>query len=163
MTPPRRSPDGQAQETPSPPPAISSLLPFVLFGVGRLMERELEVRLAERGLSLRTVGVLGHLTAMGHPSYSDLARRADVTVQTMHATVRRMIADGLVAAEGVSGKAALLSATAYGRARLEDAARIVLDYENELRADSQIDADATKIDLTTLARSAWRLRSPPSS
>lgn len=95
--------------TPSSPPPVSSLLPFLLFGLGRVMERELEVRLADLGLALRTLGVLGHLAISGQRSYSDLARRADVTVQTMHATVRRMVADGLIDAQATSGQAAALT------------------------------------------------------
>jgi DNA-binding MarR family transcriptional regulator len=145
---------------PSPAP-VGSSLPFVLFGLGRLMERELELRLADQGLSLRTLGVLGHLATLANPSYSDLARRADVTVQTMHTTVRRLIVDGLVAATGTAGQAASLTLTDRGRARLRAAAAVLAAYETALIDDAGVDGAALAQAARTVALSAWRLRTPP--
>lgn len=140
--------------------SVSSTLPFLLFGLGRLLERELEVRLADLGLSLRTLGVLGHLAAAS-PSYSDLARRADVTVQTMHATVRRLIVDGLVTAKGSAGQASTLTLTDRGRSALEAAAPVLAGYEAALMQDTAIDAPELTRAIRTLVISAWRLRTPP--
>lgn len=155
--------DDSRSGPPSAQTSVGSLLPFQLFGLGRLVEREMDGRLAEHGLSLRTLGVLGHLAAATDISYSDLARRADVTVQAIHTTVRRMVADDLVAAEGVAGQAAALSLTDHGRARMHAAAATLSSYEDELMADSGIDRRHAAEIVLALAASAWRRSPPPST
>lgn len=63
---------------------------FLLVAAGRTAQRRLDEALAERGLALRHVGALGHLARRPDLSYSDLARRAGITPQSMRATVRRL-------------------------------------------------------------------------
>lgn len=106
------------------PPGIAGTTAFLLVAAGRRVEEELEGRLAEHGLTLRHVGVLGHLRRDPGISVSKLARRARITVQSMHTIVRALTARGAIAAqEEVSrGRAARLEVTGQGVALL-DAAR----------------------------------------
>jgi DNA-binding MarR family transcriptional regulator len=69
---------------------------FLLVAAGRTAQRRLDDTLAERGLALRHIGALGHLARRPDLSYSDLARRAGITPQSMRATVRQLEALGAV-------------------------------------------------------------------
>jgi DNA-binding MarR family transcriptional regulator len=77
-------------------PLMASSTVLLTVGVGRLLERRLEEELAGLGLTLRHFGALGHLARRPELSYSDLARRAGVTPQSMHATVRGLEERGAV-------------------------------------------------------------------
>ncbi len=147
----------RAKATP-PPPQVSSSLPFMLFGIGRLIGRDLEIRLADLGLSLSTLGVLGHLATSPQMSYSDLARRTDVTVQSIHTTVRRMITDGLITAKDTTGQATALTVTRQGRDRLEAAAASLNAFEQQLLTDAHLDSATLKPAILGLTKSAWALR-----
>ena len=140
---------------------LNSLLPMLAYGTGRIIERSLETRLEEAGLTLRTLGILGHLANNPRVSYSSLARRADVTVQTMHVTVKRLLADGVVEGETTAGTAAQLRITKRGRAQLMRAREILSLFEVELLAASGIDKDATTTALLSLAQAAWKLSNQP--
>ena len=64
--------------------------------MGKRLRVEIEHDLAGRGLSLRHLSALGHLGREPGLSYSELARRADVTAQSMQATLRQLEALGAV-------------------------------------------------------------------
>lgn len=119
------------------PPGIAGTTAFLLIGAGRRLEEELEGRLAEHGLTLRHVGVLGHLRRDPGISVSELARRSRITVQSMHTVVRALTARGAIAAqEAVSrGRAARLEVTAEGEALLAAARAAAEAIDTELLAD----------------------------
>jgi DNA-binding MarR family transcriptional regulator len=111
---------------------------MLLIGAGRLAQRRLDAALAEHGLTLRHVGALGHLARSPDLSYSDLARRAGVTVQSMHATIATLIERGAITtADTGRGQRAQLRLTEHGTALLTTAAETArgLDAEWDLDAD----------------------------
>ena len=77
-------------------PLMASSSVLMLVCAGRVLARRVESELAELGLTLRHLGALGHLVHRPDLSYSDLARRAGVTAQSMHATVRGLEERGAV-------------------------------------------------------------------
>lgn len=88
---------------------------FLLVAAGRSAQRRLDRVLGERGLALRHVGALGHLAHEPDVSYSDLARRAGITPQSMRATVRQLEELGAVRRTLPGhGHAARLEVTAHG-------------------------------------------------
>ena len=70
------------------PPPISPA--FLAIGVGRVLRTEIETELARVGLSLRHLSALGHLAGQPGLSYSELARRGGITVQSMQSTLRQL-------------------------------------------------------------------------
>ncbi|MFI9122313.1 MarR family winged helix-turn-helix transcriptional regulator [Streptomyces bikiniensis] len=92
-------------------------LSLQLAGIGRIVREEVESRLKEVGLSVRLLGVMGHLSASPGLSISELARRARISAPSMLSVVRRLEAEGLV--ERVSptgrGNTAQLNLTDAGR------------------------------------------------
>jgi hypothetical protein len=69
-------------------PLMASSVVLMLVGAGRFLQRRVDDELAALGLTLRHLSALGHLSHRPDLSYSDLARRARITTQSMHATVR---------------------------------------------------------------------------
>jgi DNA-binding MarR family transcriptional regulator len=111
---------------------------MLLFAAGRLVERALEQRLAGEGLSVRHAGVLGHLRRSPGMSYSELARRSEVSVQAMHTTVGRLVERGLVTTvDHARGAAATLEVTPAG-------GRALAVFRDHLAA---LDADLADVDL----------------
>jgi DNA-binding MarR family transcriptional regulator len=101
-------------------PLMASSSVLMLVGAGRLLQRRVEEELAGLGLTLRHLGALGHLVHRPDLSYSDLARRAGVTAQSMHATVRGLEELGAVRRTLAGhGHPARLEVTARGRDLLE--------------------------------------------
>ncbi|SDS65875.1 MarR family winged helix-turn-helix transcriptional regulator [Microlunatus soli] len=78
--------------------------------------------------------VLAHLDADTALSIAELARRADVTRQTMHRAVTQLIDEGLLASAPGPGfpRSTLISLTAAGCRRREVAVEIFHDLEQEL-------------------------------
>jgi DNA-binding MarR family transcriptional regulator len=103
-----------------PPPAVPPLSPTItLLVVARQVEAALEAALEALGLTRRQLGVLGHLARAPGISFTELAGRASVTVQSMHVIVRALERDGLlVAGAGQRGRPATITLTAEGRQRL---------------------------------------------
>ncbi len=94
---------------------------MALVVAGRTVEELLGARLAPLGLSLRLLGSLGYLARDEALSYSDLARRARVTAQSLHATVGHLVDRGAVEAAGPGrGRRAGLRVTERGRRLLAD-------------------------------------------
>lgn len=93
---------------------------FQLIAAGRHAQERLERALQAHGLTLRHLGALGHLATQPDLSYSDLARRAGITAQSMHATVRTLEEMGAVRRELPGhGHRARLEVTPAGRELLE--------------------------------------------
>jgi DNA-binding MarR family transcriptional regulator len=108
---------------------------MALVVAGRAVEDLLGARLAPLGLSLRLLGALGHLARDEALSYSDLARRARVTAQSMHATVGHLVDLGAVEAAGPGrGRRAGLRVTDRGRRLLADGLAAVAAVDAELSA-----------------------------
>jgi DNA-binding MarR family transcriptional regulator len=104
-------------DTPLPPamPPLVGSTSFLLIAAGRTAQRRLDQALGQRGLALRHVGALGHLARQADLSYSDLARRAGITAQSMRATVRQLEELGAVRRTLPGhGHAARLEVTPHG-------------------------------------------------
>lgn len=102
-----------------PPPGRPALL---LLALGRLVREEVERALDAKGLSLRHLSALGHLSREPGLSYSTLGRRAGVTAQSMQATVRQLEQIGAVrrVTPAGRGRTAELRVTDAGRRLLSE-------------------------------------------
>lgn len=131
--------NGQQVGGEPPPPSLT----FLLLGAGREAQRRVDEALEPTGLTVRHLGALGHLSRQPDLSYSDLARRAGVTVQSMHATVRQLEERGTVrrAHEG-QGRRAGLEVTPRGRQLLAQAMEAFARLDEELFADVPADRRA---------------------
>jgi DNA-binding MarR family transcriptional regulator len=114
---------------------VASSAVLLLVGAGRVLQRRVDEELAALGLTLRHLGALGHLAHRPDLSYSDLARRAGVTAQSMHATVRGLEEMGAVRRTLAGhGHPARLEVTDRGR-ELLDAVRTTAErLDRELLA-----------------------------
>jgi DNA-binding MarR family transcriptional regulator len=118
----------------SPPPLTSSLA-LLLVGAGRSAQRHIDAALAPEDLTLRHVGALGHLAHEPDLSYSDLARRAGVTPQSMRATVQHLEELGAVRRTLPGhGHPARLEVTADGQRMLTRAREAVAELDRTLLA-----------------------------
>lgn len=84
------------------PPATSPAI--LIMALGRRLRAEIERDLAASGLALRHLSALGHLGREPGLSYSELARRAGITVQSMQATLRQLESMGAVERRTPSGR-----------------------------------------------------------
>ena len=109
---------------------------MLLVAAGRIAQRRIDAALAEHGLTLRHLGALGHLAHSPDLSYSDLARRAGVTVQSMHATIAALIERGAITtADPARGRRAQLRLTEHGTQLLTTAAGIAQRLDPEWGLD----------------------------
>lgn len=113
-----RNDDAPVPDERSPAPPVAS--PTVtLLVVAAQIERALEQALEPLGLTRRKLGILGHLARSPGVSFTELAHRANVTVQSMHVTVRTLERAGLArAGAGQRGRPATITLTPEGRERL---------------------------------------------
>ena len=63
---------------------------FLLIAVARVTRERADGELEQLGLGLRHVSALGHLAREPGLSYSELARRAGITAQSMQATLHQL-------------------------------------------------------------------------
>ena len=123
-------------------------LAFLLMAAGRRIRERVEDELRADGVTMRHVSALGHLRRQPGLSYSELARRAGITVQSMQATLTSLEDAGAVERHGGGrGRAVTLTITARGE-QLLAAATDAFD-----RADRDLAAllpPASAQDLTTL-------------
>ncbi len=112
-------------------PGDRLLSPAMLLVVqGRAVSEAIESRLTEIGLNLRQFGVLGHLARSPGLSFTELAVRASITVQSMHSIVQNLTELGLINGDGPTrGRSANLSLSETGRHRLRDAEEIVREVD----------------------------------
>jgi DNA-binding MarR family transcriptional regulator len=106
------------------PPVSAAILAMVL---GRRVREHVEGRLREHGIGLRHLSALGHLSHRPGISYSELARRAGVTPQSMQDTLRLLERLGAVerSTEPGRGRKAMLRVTGEGH-RLRQAGQAVV-------------------------------------
>lgn len=129
-------------------PRLADSTAFAIIGFGRLLRRRLEAALSDEDVTLRHLGALGHLRSGEGVSISELARRAGVTVQSMHATIDTLVARGAIDTGGAAGRgrAANLSVTAEGQRLLAVAGAAAADLDRSALAtlpDSAADAIRT--------------------
>ena len=125
----------------SPPPNGSPTPPdispaFLLMNLGRLVRTDVEALLRGQGSSLRHLSALGHLSREPGISYSELARRAGITAQSMQATLRQLEDLGLVErrTQAGRGRTAELYVTAAGHAVMDESRQAFTDVEQRLLA-----------------------------
>ncbi|WP_236795712.1 MarR family winged helix-turn-helix transcriptional regulator [Amycolatopsis sp. GM8] len=107
------------------PPAASPAMLLVL--LGRRLRTRMDDALREQGLSLRHLSALGHLAGLPGLSYSELARRAGITVQSMQSTLAQLEALDAIErrSEPGRGRTAELHVTPAGEALLAKGRDIV--------------------------------------
>lgn len=122
--------------TPGPPPAGPGAVAVLLATLGRRVREEIDAALAPLDLSMRHLSALGHLARRPGASYSELARRDGITVQSMQATLRQLEALGAVERrnEPGRGRVAELHVTSVGRRLLGKADKAVAEVEQVMLA-----------------------------
>ncbi|WP_122816566.1 MarR family winged helix-turn-helix transcriptional regulator [Nocardioides pantholopis] len=117
----------------SEPPPFSPTV--TLLTVSRVWEVAFAEALKPLGLTTRKYGLLGHVRGTPGISFSELARRSRITVQSAHATVAGFVEAGLVD-DGTAhaGAASTLHVTADGEALLSRAAEAVARLDEEFAA-----------------------------
>jgi len=108
---------------------------IALIAVSAMWEGRLSASLRDLGISTRKFGLLGHIGAEPGISFSELARRSHITVQSAHTAVRTLVDDGLVAdATAHAGAASDLRVTPKGFDVLEKAYRELFELDAALGA-----------------------------
>nr|WP_106814448.1 helix-turn-helix domain-containing protein [Microbacterium timonense] len=93
-----------------------------LLTVAAVWDGHLGAQLRDLGLTTRKYALLAHVEATPGISFSELARRSQITVQSAHAAVQTLVADGLVAdGNAHAGAASDLRVTERGSEVLRDA------------------------------------------
>jgi len=125
---------------------------------GRFLAERVEDSLKGIGLSLRRLGLLGHLRRDPGISFSALARRAGIKVQSLHPIIEALISDGYVTTvgSGGQGRAAVIELTDRGLEVLEQATQLIAEYDHEVFAEGEWKDLGTA--LTRLGESLWRER-----
>ncbi|MEV0892705.1 MarR family transcriptional regulator [Promicromonospora sp. NPDC050262] len=99
---------------------------IALLTIGRVWDAAFADALKPLGLTTRKYGLLGHIRATPGVSFSELARRSRITVQSAHTAVAAFAADGLVEdTTARAGAASRLRVTAAGERLLSQAAERV--------------------------------------
>ncbi len=96
---------------------------LLLIAVGRMTREQADAGLDELGLALRHVSALGHLAREPGLSYSELARRAGITAQSMQATLHQLEESDAIERSTPPGRGrrAQLQVTSSGRELLDQA------------------------------------------
>ena len=134
-------------------PTGSGSVALLMVAAGRILGRRVEEELAALGLTMRHYGALAHLSLGSDLSYSDLARRAGITAQSMHATVRALEERGAVVRTLPGhGHAARLEITEHGRSLLAEAGAAAARLDRELLSHlSDEERDGLRAGLLALA------------
>lgn len=113
-------------ENEAAPPAVDRRPPFSpvisLLTIASVWDAQLAAALKSVGLTTRKYALLAHIKATPGISFSELARRSQITVQTAHTAVRSLVVDGFVK-DGTAhaGAASDLTVTEQGARALEQA------------------------------------------
>lgn len=106
---------------------------IALLAVSAMWEGQLSAILKDLGITTRKFGLLGHIYAEPGISFSELARRSHITVQSAHTAVRSLVDDGLVRdATAHAGAASDLTVTEKGARVLNDARDRLADLDQAL-------------------------------
>jgi DNA-binding MarR family transcriptional regulator len=99
---------------------------IALLTVAAVWDANLGTQLRDLGLTTRKYGLLAHIEATPGISFSELARRSQITVQSAHTAVQTLVADGLVAdATKHAGAASDLRVTEAGSEVLRAAEQLL--------------------------------------
>jgi DNA-binding MarR family transcriptional regulator len=137
------------------PPATSPA--FLLMTLGGRIREQVEEGLRAEGISLRHLSALGHLGPNPGMSYSELARRARITPQSMQATLNALEQRGAVVrdTDPGRGRTAALHVTAEGERLHRAGTSIIAGIDERLRAQLGPEAaDALGGTLWTVLRAA---------
>ena len=116
-----------------------------LLTIGRVWDAALADALKPLGLTTRKYGLLGHIRATPGVSFSELARRSRITVQSAHTAVAAFAADGLVEdTTARAGAASRLQVTAAGERLLGEAAERVAVLDAQLAAEYPVLVEAMR-------------------
>jgi DNA-binding MarR family transcriptional regulator len=116
-----------------------------LLTIGRVWDAALADTLKPIGLTTRKYGLLGHIRATPGVSFSELARRSRITVQSAHTAVAAFAADGLVEdATARAGAASRLQVTAAGERLLGEAAERVAVLDAQFAAEYPVLVEAMR-------------------
>ena len=117
----------------TPPPFSATI---ALLTAARVSEAALTAELAPLGLTVRKYGLLGHIRSDPGVSFSELARRSRITVQSAHVAVQSLVDAGWVAdATAQAGAAARLTVTDRGLNLLARVAVVVETLDAQLTDD----------------------------
>jgi len=106
---------------------------IALLAVSAMWEAQLTAVLKDLGITTRKFGLLGHIYAEPGISFSELARRSHITVQSAHTAVRSLVDDGLVQdATSHAGAASDLHVTPQGARVLREARRRLSELDSRL-------------------------------
>lgn len=95
---------------------------IALLTVSAVWDAQLNSALRDLGLTTRKYGLLAHVQATPGISFSELARRSQISVQTAHTAVHALADDGLVTdSMALAGAASELRVTDRGRDALTEA------------------------------------------
>jgi DNA-binding MarR family transcriptional regulator len=104
-----------------------------LLTVASVWDGHLGAQLRDLGLTTRKYGLLAHIEATPGISFSELARRSQITVQSAHTAVQSLVADGLVAdSTKHAGAASDLRVTARGNEVLKAAEQLLATLDAAL-------------------------------
>ncbi len=117
----------------SEPPPLPFSPTVALLAVTRAWETALGAALKPLGLTVSRYGLLGHIRRTPGISFSELARRSRITVQSAHTTVAGFVEAGWVDdGTAQAGAASRLSVTPAGEAVLDRAAAEVARIDADL-------------------------------
>ncbi|MFD7025891.1 MarR family winged helix-turn-helix transcriptional regulator [Promicromonospora sukumoe] len=116
-----------------------------LLTVSRVWDAAFADALKPLGLTTRKYGLLGHIRATPGVSFSELARRSRITVQSAHTAVAAFAADGLVEdTTARAGAASRLRVTAAGDTLLDQAAERVAVLDARFAAEYPVLAEGLR-------------------
>jgi DNA-binding MarR family transcriptional regulator len=106
----------------------------MLIALGKRLQARADDSLRAEGLSLRHLSALGHLQRNPGLSYSDLARRAGITAQSMQATLSQLETQGAIErlSEPGRGRPATLRVTSAGEALIQAGREVVREADKRI-------------------------------
>ncbi|MCP3804592.1 MarR family winged helix-turn-helix transcriptional regulator [Allokutzneria sp. A3M-2-11 16] len=128
---------------------------IVLLALARRIEDELGAALAPLDLTVRRLGLLGHIAGVPGASFSELARMSRISVQSVHGAVKALVAAGLVRdLTARAGSASTIELTERGEDLLREAKRIAAEVDERLFGPA---ADPVQRQVGKAVRAAFRL------
>lgn len=126
----------------------------MLLTVAHRIETTLGAALAPLGLTVSRLGLLGHIAGVPGASFSDLARMSGISVQSVHAAVKALVAAGLVRdSTARAGAASTIELTPEGARLLSEAMSAVDAVDAQLFGP---DADPALRNVGEAVRAAFR-------
>ncbi|WP_336216283.1 MarR family winged helix-turn-helix transcriptional regulator [Nonomuraea sp. LPB2021202275-12-8] len=136
------------------PPATSPSI--VLLTLARRIESELNAALAPLDLTVSRLALLGHIAGVPGVSFSELARMAGTTVQSVHTAVKGLAVAGLVRDNTArAGSASAIELTPDGARLLRSAKDAVAVVDDTLFGP---DSDPVQRQIADAVRAAFEGR-----